>query len=616
MSQVAPSALISTLSRVGLHRISKRVARRVRYRWVYPWAARYLFPMVALKDDGFVNAMTPRAFRENSAVSSDSHARLMEEAETLRGHRFGFLNVLPVDLGTPVDWRVTQNGDPLWKYNLHYGEWALTLAHAFLISGEDRFRDSLIGLMGDWIENHRVGQDPGWQPYPTSRRLLGWSRVGLAMKEDKRWQAFWRSRLAPSLFQQASVLEKNLEHDLANNHLVSNYRALAWMGLIFPGWPEAGHWRDVGLGGLWEEMRRQVLSDGVHNERSISYHTIVLHDLLETWRLARQTGTTVPEDVQPTLMSMLQFLADTQTPEGTWPMVNDSVPDYPVNPGSALVAGAIILGQEEWLCHARRGEGSDLPWLTGERSPDSEKRARDLAQMTSFPNAGYVVLRDKARNYLFFDAGPMGPESMPGHGHADALSFILYGGGRPLVVDPGVYSYHDTEWRDYFRGTSAHNTVTVDNNDQCVFWGPFRVAYPPKARLLEWSENHVVGEHEGYRRLKRPVIHRRRIERKASGEWELTDYFDGSGDHDFALSLQFSIGAKVELSGSNGEIRWPDGVCLQVDCPSPPPGATATIERGWVSPGWNLKDEAPRYVHRWHARAPLENRLILKVSNQ
>ncbi len=59
-------------------------------------------------------------------------------------------------------------------------------------------------------------------------------------------------KLAPSLAQQTAVLGKNLERDLANNHLVANYRALAWMGLIFPGWPEAKKWRDVGLDGLWD----------------------------------------------------------------------------------------------------------------------------------------------------------------------------------------------------------------------------------------------------------------------------------------------------------------------------------------------------------------------------
>jgi hypothetical protein len=160
---------------------------------------------------------------------------------------------------------------------------------------------------------------------------------------------------------------------------------------------------------------------------------------------------------------------------------------------------------------------------------------------------------------------------------------------------------------------SVHNTVTIDNWEPCVFWGKFRVAYPPRARLLEWSENQVVGEHEGYRRLKSPVLHRRRIERRAAGEWELVDHFTGAGEHDFALNLQLAPGATTELSGLNGEIKWPDGVCLEVSCPSPPIRATAAIEQGWVSSGWNLKEESPRYILRWKSKVPAESRIILRV---
>jgi hypothetical protein len=281
-------------------------------------------------------------------------------------------------------------------------------------------------------------------------------------------------------------------------------------------------------------------------------------------------------------------------------MVNDSVPDYPINPKSLLMAGARIFGKEDWLAGAGDGMNKDS----------------GRSGMASFPDAGYVVLRDNTQSFLFFDAGPMGPESMPGHGHADALSFILYGGGRPLIVDPGVYSYHDTTWRDYFRSMAVHNTVTIDNTDPCVFWGSFRVAYPPRARLLEWSENQVVGEHEGYRRLKSPVLHRRKIQRNTSGEWELVDYFTGSGEHDFALNLQFAPGAKAGMSSLNSEVRWPDGICLEVSCPSPPSGASATIEQGWVSPGWNQKEESPRYILRWRSKVPLETRLILRIKDR
>jgi hypothetical protein len=113
--------------------------------------------------------------------------------------------------------------------------------------------------------------------------------------------------------------------------------------------------------------------------------------------------------------------------------------------------------------------------------------------------------------------GPMGPEHLPGHGHADALSFVLYGKHEPLVVDPGVYSYHEKSWRDHFRSTKAHNTVCIDGQDQCVFWGVFRVAYPPRVRLLGWSDEHVEGQHEGYLRLKDPVVHRRLIRKRGKG---------------------------------------------------------------------------------------------------
>ena len=359
-------------------------------------------------------------------------------------------------------------------------------------------------------------------------------------------------------------------------------------------------------------MRRQVLSDGVHDERSISYHTIVVQDLLEVWCLAKQAGEVVPEDIESTLGRMLQFLSDTQAPDGTWPMVNDSVPGHPMDPRSVLLAGAVLLNHDGWVTQAEGADTSYLAWLTGKSVPETDG-PRILRRTTVFPEAGYAILQDKNQSYLFFDAGPMGPKHIQGHGHADALSFVLYGRGRPLIVDPGVFSYHNKFWRDHFRNTMAHSTVAIDNQDQCVFWGPFRVAYPPKVRLLESSDNHVVGEHEGYTRLSKPVIHRRRIERRTTNEWEIQDQFEGRGEHDFSLNLQFAPDANAQVSGVNGEAHWTDGTSLQVIWVTPPAGASASVEQGWVSPGWNLKEEAPKYVLRWKSKVPVETKTILRI---
>ncbi len=573
-----PSPL-ETLLRLGPRRAGRRLARVLRYRWLYPAVASLRFPTVAPENDG----EAPGGF---DPLCGSDPGELRRKAEELVRGRFTFLN-LTVEEGGRVDWRQAPQDDPLWLYELHYGEWSLTLAGAFLVSGDARYRDTLIELLNSWIRENPTAGRPGWEPYPLSRRLVAWSRTALALRSDLAWRSFWRERLAPSLHRQARVLEANLETDLMNNHLLANHRALAWMGLLFPGWPGAERWRRRELPRFWSEMRRQVLPDGVHDERSISYHAIVLRDIVETARLCRAVGEPVPGDVWPIIGRMAAFLRAIRFPDGGFPMLNDSVPGYPPD-----VDGLLREAEE------------DAPATT------------DLVEAGArvFPDAGLALLDDGAGGRLVFDAGPMGSEHLPGHGHADTLGIMLWGGGRLLLADPGVYTYHDRAWRDRFRGTAAHNTVLVDGSDQCVFWGPFRVAYPPRARLISWSGSHAEGEHDGYRRLRHPVIHRRRVTRRGRGAWEVFDRLEGRGEHDFAVVLQFTTGARVIDQGpASVVVRWPGGTVLNVRCPTAPPGAVARVESGWISLGWNRKEEAPRLVLAWRSGVPVENRLLLTV---
>ena len=91
---------------------------------------------------------------------------------------------------------------------------------------------------------------------------------------------------------------------------------------------------------------------------------------------------------------------------------------------------------------------------------------------------GYYILGDRLdeadETKLIMDAGPLGFLSIAAHGHADCLSLLLSVSGKELLVDPGTYCYHtEREWRDYFRGTAAHNTVRVDGIDQSQIAGAF-----------------------------------------------------------------------------------------------------------------------------------------------
>lgn len=586
----------------------------VSYRLLYPSLGSSLFAAPALNHEAAgVHPQWPSVPSFPGAGGLPETAAA--SAEGLCGGRFEFLNLPARDLGRPVRWTGIEGADPLWEYCLHCGEWALSLAAAYRITAEARFGEALVRLLGDWVENNPPGSRPGWEPYPISRRLVAWGRVAITMGRDAGWEELWERRLAPSMWRQARFLEANLEKDLANNHLMGNFRALAWVGLLFPRWPRARRWLEMGLGGLWAEMRRQVLSDGVHDERGISYHTMVLQDLLETWQLCRLTGQAVPEDVPHTLMRMLQFLADMQAPDGSYPMLNDTVPGYPMDPRGLLLAGSTLLGQSRWVALAAGGDRRYATWLTG-TAPQSmyDPRGGDHGPtLAVYPEAGYVIFRKENRESLWFDGGPMGPEHLPGHGHADALSLAWFAGGRWLLVDPGVFGYFAPGPRDRLRSTASHNTVSVDGRDQCVFWGPFRVAYPPKVRLLGWSKDEAAGEHYGYARLGEPVVHRRSVRRLGPGAWEIHDRFEGRGRHEFLFALQLAPGAVAQAEEAGCEALWPEGARLRIHCAGPPAGARPAVEPGCVSLGWNLEEVAPRFVLRWRSQVPCESRARLEL---
>src|SRR5262249_44714324 len=135
---------------------------------------------------------------------------------------------------------------------------------------------------------------------------------------------------------------------------------------------------------------------------------------------------------------------------------------------------------------------------------------------------------------LIVDAAPLGYLAVAAPGHAGALSFVLSGAGRPLLIDPGAYAYHTHPLlREYFRGTSAHNTLRVDGQDQSVSGGPFLWTDHASTRRLALELGtgieRLVAEHDGYRRLTAPVVHRREIEYQRSTHLiRVTDQLRGS----------------------------------------------------------------------------------------
>jgi hypothetical protein len=171
-----------------------------------------------------------------------------------------------------------------------------------------------------------------------------------------------------------------------------------------------------------------------------------------------------------------------------------------------------------------------------------------------------------------FDVGPLSPPHLPPHAHADALSFVLWADGLLLITDPGTYAYTGP-WRNSFRATAAHNTVEVDDEDQCQLWADFRIAYPPRVRaepLRRYGDVVVAsGAHDGYRRLADPVDHHRTLV-WCRGGVIVVDVLHARRSHSIRSRLHLAPGAVgdglrrvgpivIRALGTGGKVHRADG---------------------------------------------------------
>ena len=205
--------------------------------------------------------------------------------------------------------------------------------------------------------------------------------------------------------------------------------------------------------------------------------------------------------------------------------------------------------------------------------------------------------------FCLVDAGPLGFLSTASHGHADALSFTLTVAGWPVIVESGTYAYHsDSAWRDYFRGTAAHNTIVVDCADQSAHAGIFLWTRHATTRVLTWDATDdgglVVAEHDGYTRSAAPVMHRREIELHGN-DLRVVDDLTGRGVHDIEWRLHFDPECTAWLEAERCRVGWEGGsLTIELDSALSWRLARGEPDAGWFSRGFNLKEPTFSLVGR------------------
>lgn len=495
-------------------------------------------------------------------------------------HRFHLLGLPKADLGDPIHWRrdfvhgqetgldyfrripyldFARVGDHkiIWELNRH--QHLVVLAQAFLITGRPEFLDEIPRQLDHWFTENPTHRGVNWtSALEVAFRALSWlwvlHLVGRDLPED------FRARWSRSLHHHGLHLEYNLSvYFSPNTHLLGEAVVLDAMGVLLPRMPHAAQWRALGTRTVQEEMKRQVRNDGSHFEQSSYYHVYAL----EFFELHASLHSETPQWYHEKLQKMAAFRDALVSNKGLLPLIGDEDGGRLFHPyGDRRTFGV------------RRPE--DTVWWFPSELPRSVPARSQL-----FKDAGLAVLRSE-KAQVIFDVGPFGALSA-GHSHADTLSIVAFVDGEELLIDAGTFTYiSDPEARQRFRGTAAHNTISIDGLEQAEPQGPFRWINLPEVKLLRWDSNErfdIVDAQCSYRGF----AHRRTVTLEKPDKLIVVDHVTGpAGPHTV-------------------EQRWLTPADVRLHIASAPEARVEPAER---SAALGSKEPAQRWIVRFEGSLP------------
>jgi hypothetical protein len=602
---------------------------------------------------GASHPLTPQLLSERMP---EARTALQAEADRLLEARFDLLGYRSLSFGSPIDWQFdpvsdrrpprvhwsrlnpldfSQVGDSkvVWELNRH--QWMVRLAQAARVTGGEQYAQAMADHVRRWIDANPPGIGINWaSSLEVSFRLIAWCWCLVLLEGSRALSPDFLETLVGQIRLHARHVARYLSYYFSpNTHLTGEALGLYYAGQMLRELPESARWRDLGERILIEECERQILSDGVYVERATGYQRYTLEFYLHYLILAARSGRPAPAVVAERTEKMLDVVLALGLPDRSVPQIGDAdsgslvplAPRAQTDFRGVMALAAVVFTRSD-CAWAAGGPAPELLWLLG---PDALQAFDALVPAPPsglpsrlFSEGGYAVMRNGWRadgQALTFDVGPLGGAGSAGHGHADLLSVQCAAFGEALLVDAGTFCYTgDDRAREFFRGSDAHSTITVDGQPQARPIGPFRWDAHPAVRLGDWRTTPTLdfadAAYEGGDRVPGFERHRRRVLYVKDSYWVIVDDLEGAGEHQVDLRFQcapvdvrLTSGTCASITGRSGHglLVQPFAACrivARVRCGELQP------MQGWISSEYGERHPAP--VVQYTARASFPFRIV------
>lgn len=559
---------------------------------------------------------------------------MLENAENILNHRFSYFIMKNFFFGEKINWHKDYPNNKTCEYKFYadidykdfekYGDvkyiWEQNrflhlykLSQALLVTGEERYVKGITSQIESWIQDNKYLMGVNWaNTLEVAIRLIAWSWAYTCIKLagfnlDKSFE----EKFLNSVYQHVDYINNHFsKFSSANNHIIGEAASLVIAGCVFDFDTESKKWIKKGLKILETEIVKQTFKDGLNKEQAPSYHMFVFDFFVLAKLFAQKNGYSVSESYDKTLRRMTEALIKLSDSEFNLPNIGDcdegQVLKLYNNPEvnqliSMLDISAILFNEPAFKFKATVDEKT--LWLTGIKGLKTiSKLAKHTKLLKSeyLNDSGYYIFKDENLDAIF-DVGSLGYLSTAAHGHADALSFILNYKGKYFLADSGTYAYYDKkEWREYFKGTFAHNTVCVDKKDQSVSCDDFRWSKKADVKvdnvLIKDNLDYIKASHNGYLKQNFGVNHAREVLYEKGSYFIVIDKLTSSNkEHDYDLNWHFfnecyvtqcensfkvnNLGSSINLSiiSSGSDLSFN----LYKGSESP--------KAGWYSPSYDLR---------------------------
>lgn len=374
----------------------------------------------------------------------------------------------------------------------------LTAAWAYAISGQEKFAGYAAKLLLGYAERYRN------YPYHSAsmETTSSWGRkAGGHLFEQTLNEASslaTRIGLAYDLIHDSGVLSEAQHNKIRQGLLLpmlenidrnkagkSNWQtwhnaAMLWGGALLhePKWIEKAI--NAEGNGFYYQMDASVSKEGMWYENSWGYHFYTLSALVNMAETARHLGIDLWSDER--LKRMFTLPVYYTMANGMLPRFGDDVNSSVKRIGRLLEPAYHAYQDPQMLPLLPNRHNFDTIRLG--RSVQSETKPPELESMV-FEDAGHAILRThgKAGLTVAMTFGPYGGF----HGHLDKLSFVFFGFGKELGVDPGrarSQAYRLPIHTNWYKATISHNVMLVDRTSQKPAAG--------KLKLFKCESNYTV----------------------------------------------------------------------------------------------------------------------------